>query len=424
MTAAVALAPQLHELSEMVMADTLHALFCICAMFSLSIYLKKRRAVFVLAAGLSVALAFWTKYNAVLLAIAIPLTIVISRAWWILRRKAAWAAAAIVAVLVGGWEMWAMRWVFGLVEHTTTLPEAIRFYSQALVSVLGLPILLLALAGGASAAAGAVRKHAPMRPIFAASISLIVGTWLFHSMLPHETFERYMLPAVPAAVILAAHGIETLTRRLPAGLAPRVVSVLVWAGILGVQAYGAMHAPISRDSVYPFVAQFVLHNIPPGGNGVVLVSSDRDGEGALIAEVASREPQPRLWLLRASKVLGHSGWHGEDYKLRFKSDDDVLKYLDSVPVEMIVIDPPSDWRQLHHSQLRAVIAAHPEHFSLLLHTQANERCRGDYCDVEVYRSKVPASIGLPQIGVDPKEMIGRKLFKDWEVNPALPSIPK
>jgi hypothetical protein len=133
---------------------------------------------------------------------------------------------------------------------------------------------------------------------------------------------------------------------------------------------------------------------------------------------------PRLWLLRASKVLSHSGWHGEEYNLRFKSDDDLLKYLDSVPVEMIVVDPPSEWRQPHHRQLRAVIAAHPEQFSLLLHTQANEGCRGDYCDVEVYRYNVPASAGPPQIGVDPKEMIGRRLFKDWEVNPAPLSIPK
>jgi hypothetical protein len=408
----------------MVMADTLHALACMCAMFSLSIYLERRRAVWVLAAGLATVLAFFTKNNAVLLAIAIPLTIVLSRAWWIVWRRAAWAAAAMVAVLVGGWELWAMRWVLDLVSHTTTLPEAIRFYSLALVSVAGAPVLLLALVGGAFAVVGAVKKQAPVRPIFAASISLIVGTWLFHVVLPQVTNARYLLPVVPAAVILAAHGIEALALRLQGRFRPRLVSALVWVGLLGAQAYGAMHAPILDDSAFPLVSQFVLSHIPAGANGVVLVSSDRNGEGALIAEVASREPQPALWLLRASKVLSHSGWFSEGYQVRFKSDDEVLQYLDSVPVEMIVVDSPSSYHREHHAQLRAVIAAHPERFSLLLRTEANQRCRGPYCEVEVYRCQMADGPRSPQLNVDAKKMIGRKLFDDWKVDAATQLGPR
>jgi hypothetical protein len=111
MAAALAIAPQLRELSSMVMADTLHALLCMCAMFALNAYLDKPERLLLVTASLATALAFLTRNNAVLLAIAIPLTIVLSRAWWIFRQRVVWVAAGAVLVLVGGWELWARRWV-------------------------------------------------------------------------------------------------------------------------------------------------------------------------------------------------------------------------------------------------------------------------------------------------------------------------
>jgi hypothetical protein len=103
-----------------------------------------------------------------------------------------------------------------------------------------------------------------------------------------------MLPALPAAIALASYGIEALTRRAAGGLRPRFVSVAAWVILVGGQAYGSLHTPTWEDSAYPSVAQFLLGQMPRSSNGVVLISSDRDGEGLLIAEVASREPQPRL----------------------------------------------------------------------------------------------------------------------------------
>ena len=424
MAGAVALAPQLQQLSAMVLADTLHAILCVYAMFALSVYLEQRRPVFILTAGIATALAFLTKNNAVLLGIAIPLTILLTRSWWVFRQKAVWAAAAIAAAMICPWEMWAMHWVLGLVMHTTTLTEAIRFYSGALVTVVGWPLFVLAAFGSAAVGVAALRGLNPVPPIAAASFSLIVGTWLFHSMLPHETFERYLLPAIPAAAILAALGIQALTRKLPGTAKTPAIAALLWAGVLGSQAYGAIHMPPSADSTYPSIARFVLSHTPAGANGVILVSSDRNGEGAFISEVSSREPKLRLWMLRASKVLSHSGWHGEDYTLRFARDEDLIKYLDSVPVEMVLVDPPTYWHLKAHLQLLDVIASHPERFRPVLHTRQDEACRGDYCDVEVYRYNAPQGFAPVRIGVDPKEMIGRKLFQDWQIDRANPFIPK
>jgi hypothetical protein len=64
-------------------------------------------------------------------------------------------------------------------------------------------------------------------------------------------------------------------------------------------------------------------------------------------------------------VLSHSGWHSEDYTQRFNRDEDLLQYLDSVPVEMVLVDPATYRHHREHLQLRAVIAAHPERFRLI-----------------------------------------------------------
>jgi 4-amino-4-deoxy-L-arabinose transferase-like glycosyltransferase len=412
LTGALALVPQLQEMSAMVMADALHTLWAISAVFAVSLYIERRRPFFVVLAAAAAALDFLTKNNAVLLAIAIPMTVVLCRAWWILRQKAAWICAGLAAIVVAGWELWAMRWVLGLTATQVPMVDAAKFFAGALAEVTGTPILTLAVVGAGFAVAGGWGKTGGVRPVLAAAISLVLGTWLFHTLLHHETWERYMLPAVPGCLILAAHAIRSFSERLPA---TRVVFGLAWVAILGTQAYGALHIPVNPNTAYPQVSEFILHHLPPGGDGVVLVSSDRDGEGDLIAEVASREPQPRLWLLRASKVLSHSGWHQEDYHLRFTTEPEVLQYLDSIPVDMVVVDPPGRWGLAHHRQLTDLIASQPEQFELLLHEKPDAKCRGEYCDVAVYRYHAPLKSGSPQIGVGAKQMIGRRLFDDWQI---------
>jgi hypothetical protein len=242
-----------------------------------------------------------------------------------------------------------------------------------------------------------------------------VGTWLFHILLHRDEWERYMLPAIPPAIILAGSFARRLAALASVSLRPSV-PIAIWVALVGTQAYSAIHLPPSLNTAYPAVSQFILDQTAANSSGVVLVSSDRNGESDCIAEIASREPQPRLWMLRASKVLSHSTWHGENYQLRYEHDEDVLKYLDSVPVDLVVTDPVSLWHLKHHAQLLALIAAHPERFSLLLHTTPNESCRGPYCDVEVYRYRPAEGYAPAGIGVDAKEMIGRKLFKDWQVD--------
>jgi hypothetical protein len=244
---------------------------------------------------------------------------------------------------------------------------------------------------------------------------MVTGTWLFHILLHRDEWERYMLPAIPPAIVLAGECVRRLTALASLSLRP-IVPMAIWVGLVGAQGYSAIHTPPSLNTAYPAVAQFILRQAAANSTGVVLVSSDRNGESDLIAEVSSREPQPKLWMLRASKVLSHATWHNDNYQLRFGRDEDVLQYLNSVPVDLVVTDPISVWHLKHHAQLRAIIAAHPERFSLLLHAQPNENCRGDYCDIEVYRYRPPEGSVPAGIGVEAKEMIGRKLFKDWQID--------
>jgi 4-amino-4-deoxy-L-arabinose transferase-like glycosyltransferase len=417
----VAVAPAVQELSAMVMADLLHALFCTCAIYALAHYLKTRRPWLMLACGVATAAALLTKNNAVLLGVAIPLTVVLTRAWWVLRRKVTWLAAGIVVVVAGSWEIWALRWVLGLMIDDTTGAERVRYYSQALLSITGAPIAILAAIGLGVALVGPLRGKGPVPPIYAASASLVAGTWIFHVVLKQETYERYMLPALPAAVILAALGLEALVSRLPAWSKPGYVAAILGFSIVGWQGFAAIRLPRRGDSAYPYVAQRLLQLQPADANQVILISSERNAEGLLIEEVASRERPLNRWILRGTKVLSRSGWHLENYRIRFSDNDALLAYLRSVPVDLIVLDPPNSGRPLaHHRQLAELIERHPDDFEPVLRTSPGRNCRGEYCAVEVFRLQVPDRAKGVQLGVGAKEMIGRKLFRDWDMGPPAP----
>src|SRR5262249_50703021 len=101
---------------------------------------------------------------------------------------------------------------------------------------------------------------------------------------------------------------------------------------------------------------------------VMLVASQGFGENAVIAEMAMREARPGHRILRASRVLGTSSWSGRGYRLLYDSPEEIQAYLDSVPVDLLVIDarlrrdrPQDD----HTPLLLTLVEQHPDLWPLV-----------------------------------------------------------
>ena len=87
----------------------------------------------------------------------------------------------------------------------------------------------------------------------------------------------------------------------------------------------------------------------------------------MIAEMAMREYRPGHRILRATKVLGISSWSGAGYRLVDDSPEQVLAYLDAVPVDLLVIDVkvrPDRPRDEHTSLLLSTAEQHSDRWRL------------------------------------------------------------
>jgi hypothetical protein len=98
---------------------------------------------------------------------------------------------------------------------------------------------------------------------------------------------------------------------------------------------------------------------------VILIASDAIGEGMFIGEVAMHEDRPGHVVLRASKVLSDSGWMGEGYTSFFDTSRQLMDYLDSIPVGIVVLEEDAAPNQSHHRVLRRVMRDFPDRWERL-----------------------------------------------------------
>ncbi len=87
----------------------------------------------------------------------------------------------------------------------------------------------------------------------------------------------------------------------------------------------------------------------------MLISSGTQGEGGWITEVALRERYPASFIARASKVLANSGWNGESYRLLTPLPGDVLRRLDELAIDLVIVDTPGNRKWPHHAILESAM---------------------------------------------------------------------
>jgi hypothetical protein len=354
------LAPLVQATTAAVMADGLVALLDLWAMIYLVRYLESERTRAALVFGAFTALSMATKANGVALVLLPVLAVPLTRRWHLLRARGLYYAAAITLVFGVPWlalSYWLIqRSIGGEAVTPMVIAGTALTYVRVLWAALGWGLSLFCVLGIAGFLAGLWRNRTDFT--LAGSLALLLAVWTYHSLIGNGV-DRYMVGALPPALILTAAGLVWAARRI----LPRAAPVSVRAAALGALAAAAFAAQTWAVPHKPYQgfdqpAHFLL-TTPEFAAGNFLVISNARGEGAFITEVAMHDHRPGHLVLRSTKVLSSATWYGSVYRLRYRNDGEIRNFLDRAPIDAVLLDtrPPAEQVDEPAFQLGRKVAA-------------------------------------------------------------------
>jgi hypothetical protein len=350
-----------------VMADVPLALFSFCAALAFGRYLDTARPRDAAAFGCLAAFAILTKGNALALALLPPIAVLFARRMLLVVRPSFWLPLVIVLVLCGPWYLLTAHAVVDTFAHTSGWQyskTAAPFYAEHCVRALGLALSPIVALGLIDRVFRPCRHRVSGR--WAAIAALGFSVWIFHTAVAAGYEERYLVPVMPVAVVLLVTGAVRLVRALGyLKIAPSLGGSLLAVAIAGVFILGTFHVPRKTEIGFVQVAADLLTR-SEFKHSVVLVSSEADGEGMLISEIAMRERRPGRFVLRATKALARIDWNATAQQPYYINPADLIAYLDQIPVGVLVLDlslPRVVYE--HHALLRTSVSRYPERFELV-----------------------------------------------------------
>jgi len=349
--------PLVQTYSGVLMADILVALLSFWTILVWARYMEapswRLGAAFAL---LSIA-TIMTKGNGYALALVPPISIALCRRWELIKRPSLYGSALLVAVASGPWSFitrglvvttWQYRLTPGFVSAATW------YLWSHLLSAPGILVSAFSLVGIA------VKIIRPFRLgrvelLWGASFAQIIAVWAFHSTIPAGLEGRYLLASLAPWLMFAVAGVQWISERLKGRLLPARGWAVVLAAVAGIVFFATVfHIPQKRRLGFQEVAEELTSN-PEFRNSIILCSSEGNGEGALISEVAMREARPGHIILRASRMLADSDWNGRNYKMKMEGPAEIQRFLESAAVDIVVLDFDSYHDFEHHKQLQATI---------------------------------------------------------------------
>ncbi|MBI4873470.1 MAG: glycosyltransferase family 39 protein [Acidobacteria bacterium] len=400
------MAPTVQAFTGMVMADGLVALWDLGAVLAFGRYLNSREWKYSLWFGAFACLSILTKGNGGALLLLPLFAILLTRRFALLKERAFWAGVALIIAVGGPWQYYSARMLSGILDRRpgwTFFPE----YTAWLFTMAGAAFLPVLLLGFYSRIVAPSRKGG-IDGKWASAAALILSVWAFHCLIPAAAPEpRYMIAVIPPILMFSIAGMETAAGWVRISAPLRYRSWAVAAVLLAL--FLATTFSIRRKSYHGFDQVAERLGQPEYKHSAILVSSEADGEGMLIAEIAMREDRPAHFVLRASKMLSQSDWNAMRYHLLYNTPGEVMKFLGSVPVELVVIDNQAgELPLLHHKLLKQTIAAFPgqwEHIGSFPVPPAVKPRPG----IDVYRLKPAAGKSVGRIRINLPYTLGRAI---------------
>jgi len=317
--------------------------------------------------GIFCSLAILTKGNGWALAMIPPIAAILTRDLAILKRRSFWIPVPIVAVLCLPWQLLTLEmahrgWTGGQDPNLRYTAEALVQFGVVLHDLVGSAIIVLAVWGIWLCVIAPYRAKR-VQPLDAVMLGLLVSIWFFHSVVPAGVEQRKMIDAIPAVLLFALAGGQWIAQRISDSLANSWSSrgSAFAVASLVVLLFSAETFEIPKEQHYGFTeASRFIESKPELSNSVILVSSERDGEGLLISELLMLDGKPRHTILRANKELSSSDWNGNVSQEFCSSTQDVMNFIKNRKVRMVVLDTyPRRVHYLHNQLIRDAIRTFP-----------------------------------------------------------------
>ncbi len=355
------------------MAESLLLVTTFLAAVFFTRYLEDKRLKDSIWFGVFCSLAILTKGNGWALAMVPPIAIALTWDWAVLKRVSFWSAVPIVAVLCLPWQILTLGmaqrgWTGGSSPSVGYTLRALGEFAVITTDLLGWAVFALAALGIWTKVVVPFRSK-KVQPLFAVMFALIVSIWVFHSVVPAGVEGRKMINALPAFILFALAGGESLGRFVSQkATGGRIPLFRAYAGVAAsaVLLFAAQTFSIPKEEHYGYTElSSYIENRPELRNAVILVSSDRDGEGLLVSELAMQDQRPSHTILRATKLLSVSDWTGQVSEELCKTSDDVSQVLSREKVSAVVLDSfPRRSRYLHNELLLKVVRESPSSWQL------------------------------------------------------------
>jgi hypothetical protein len=340
--------PLVQNSSWLVMSDLLVALLMFLAAMSFARFLDALEPRYAAWFVIWSALAILTKGSGWALGIFALIAPFLARRLSVFRNKWYWISGITIFVISAPFFWWAQSLQVGYPADPANLARgafAITNRLAILSPFTGVLPPFVFIIAGAAIILGWIKGASTTE--FAA-LGLVISQILFLLIFPLTEENRYYMPSVLAILLLFARGLTRFDRTFVGVILAGACFIV--CGLLKVERVDGYRAAV--DSI-PYRQQSV----------VILLGSDAPGEGAFVAERLEHDRHRAGILLRGSKVLAKSGWSGDGYQLTFQRREQVLDYLQSVPVQYVVIDQAAA-RSPHLELLEETVRTAPELFTL------------------------------------------------------------
>lgn len=364
--------PLVFELSHYVMLEVPAVALSLAATYHFVVFLDKERRRDLLLAALFSALAALTRYDAAHLVVLFLILILVRKRWDILWRRDVLFSAGLALVLVAPFYALSasqVGWLHFKSVTGTVLPSdsgllswsRLLFYPSILPGQIGFIPLIPALIGSISALMNKGRK------LSWPYLAMVITTYITFTPIGELDY-RHTIYWIPAFAFFAADGLALIAGwlRLPHLYLPLAACVLIAVMWLTISK------PLPWVRGYDEAARAVASS---SSNSPYCLFVGRLN-GNFIYQLRRQDPQRKLWVLRADKLL-FSVLIVPDiqYKQLATNDEEILAIIFKYDPEFIVMEEPGPWaiqskapeeqlRGKFENQVRAVINSHPERFNL------------------------------------------------------------
>ena len=321
------LLPLVESNSMRVMTDLPITLLGFGALLALVNYLRSEHVAPLIVFTVLTAMTILTKGSGLYLTVLLPVSLIVTGRWRWFLRPSFWIAPLGIALLCAPWYIVSWKFLDRGFLAGTDFALAVRVLGWDTIRDLGL------LAPLAAWGAWASLRTRPIPPLATVCIVQPIVLAFFLRAAPIIVEPRYMIPAMPALVLLAGFGIHSIAKSSPHG---RTI-ILASTGLLVAVASGRIYldAPPPAANMVTPVAQFVVGHTAPFYRAVMVSSNI---EGPMIAEIVAIEPQPMArYLIRPGKVLARMTWLGLNYQNLYGNTEQLQAVFDRVPVNLVIV---------------------------------------------------------------------------------------